>query len=553
MPSQRRFRHACTAVLFCLASPVAWSATSTFPGDVGSGVIPDNTPAGLVIPFTVAGLGHDVKTVALRLQFAHTWAGDIDAVLASPDGRARMTVFSRVGARRSIANGDNSNFDGDYRFTDDSPGDLWGAAAFAPTTDSIITPRDYRASSAGAPSRSDNGGCATSLTGVFGGLTPAQANGLWTLTLRDRASQDIGTVSLAELTITDADPVVFGDGFETPDGLAATAKGNTAASHCINKVVADFTGDGLTDYVLARAVDGDVQWSVRENAGDGTAVAEVDAMVFIHGSTSDFIDSIDYDGDRIADATAWDPVTGTFHVRRSSRSIDPVVSIAFGRDGDDPLQSGDYDGDGRDDLAVFRAPALDQPDGPMDVVIRSTATGAIRSIAAAVGVAGEAFATSGFDMNGDGVADVSVQETNPSAPQEGRFTLFNGRTGALFAQFVLGGNVDFVVPGNHVADPRFDTTVRRSAGGLRYHRTRDALTGAIAATEVQFGITGDTSLGGDYDGDGLTDYAVWRGNATPGQSAFRIRPSTDIGDEWTLPGGMGGTSPDFAVAGSRVH
>ncbi|MBB5208391.1 proprotein convertase P-domain-containing protein [Chiayiivirga flava] len=541
------------AWLLCIACPQAWGATFTFPGQVGSGAIPDNATPGLVVPFEVGGLATPTRTVRLRLQITHTWIGDLDAVLVSPDGRARMTVFSRVRTARTSTNGDSSNLGGTYEFADDG-GDLWAAALAATGTDAVVAPGTYSATTAGAPGRSDNGGCPTSLTGVFGGLVPAEANGTWTLTVRDAAGGDLGTVALAELIIEDSAPEIFGDGFESiVMSPAATAKGSLAVSHCTNKVFADFTGDGLSDYVLARGVGADIQWSVRANTGNGTAVAEAEAVTFLLGNpTTDFIDALDYDGDRIADPTVWTPTTGTFQIRRSSRSIDPVVSIVFGQDGDDPTQSGDYDGDGRDDLALFRAPPIGDGDGPMTVHIRATASGAATTVFTGFGVDGDAFATSGFDTNGDGLADVSVQEADPTMPSAGRFTILDGRSGAQLAQFVLGNSSDFIIPGNFSGDARFDTTVRRTSGGNRFHLTRDAGTGVTGA-EVQFGITGDTSLGGDYDGDRLTDYAVWRGSTTPGASRFIVRPSSAPAPEWEIVGGTGGVSGDFAVASSRVH
>ena len=549
-PVPRRFRRIVIAVLLCLVASSAWSASRTFPGTVGTGAIPDNDTNGLAIPFAVAGLDRNVRSVQLRLQLTHSWAGDVSAVLTSPDGRARMAVFSHLGAH-GLGTGDSSNFDGDYRFADRATGDLW-AAAGAVGAEAVIAPGSYRATSAGvATVHAVPPGCPTSLDGVFGDLTPAQANGTWTLTVRDRVDGDTGTVGLAELTIDDADPALFADGFEAAQGAA---KGNTPASHCINKVMADFTGDGLTDYVLARPMGADILWIVRENLNMGLAAAESEALVFTHGHPeTDLIDSLDYDGDRIADATVWNMDTGTFHVRRSSRSIEPVVSIAFGQTGDDVHQSGDYDGDGRDDLAVLRAPAAGQPPGPIQLLIRASATGAIRAIDVGQGVEGDAIAAGGFDMTGDGIADVNVQTGLGEAPQVAEFRLFDGRTGNLVAQFELGNRNDYIVSGNHIGDARFDTTVRRADAGLRYHRTRDSLTNFVTPGEVQFGICGDTSLGGDYDGDGLTDFAVWRPDAAPGQSRFLVRLSNNPNITWTVVGGIGAVPPDFPVAGSRVH
>jgi hypothetical protein len=547
-----RFSATALAVLFAtLGARAVHAETAIFPGDVGPGTIPDNSPAGRQITFEVEGLTRPVFTVALRLNLAHTWMADLDAVLTSPSGRARMVVFSRIGTRRLLGAGDSSDFGGLYEFTDLGGNDLW-AGAEAATGAAVVPAGRYRAMSAGNV-LSANGGCPTSLTGVFGGLTPAQANGVWTLTIADRGLNDTGTVSVASLIIDDTLPSLFSDGFEN-QLLRPVAKGLGAVPRCFNKVQADFNGDGLTDFVLARPVNGNVQWIVRHNLGNGTATPEADATTFILGSSSAFVDTLDYDGDRIADAMAWNESTGVFSIRRSSRTIDPEIDIAFGQAGDDPTQSGDYDGDARDDLGLFRTPLFNAPAGPMNIVIRQSDEGTISSIFIGTGVDGDAFPTAGFDFDGDALADISVQDQAPGMPGDSRHTLFNGRTGEVLDSFVFGTTADFITPGNFIGSRHFDTLTRRIVSNMRHYQSRDSATGMLSADEV-FGTIGDQSIGGDYDGDGLSDLAVWRGSSVPGASRFLVRSSLDIATTWELPGGQAPTpsTADFAVAGSRVH
>jgi hypothetical protein len=547
-----RFSAAALAVLIStLGIRAAHAETSFFPGDVGPGTIPDNSPAGRQITFDVGGLTQPVFTVSLRLNLAHTWMGDLDAVLTSPSGRARMVVFSRIGARRLLGAGDSSDFDGMYEFTDLGGDDLWSGATAA-TAAAVVAPGSYRAM-AGGSVLSDNGGCPTSLTGVFGGLTPQQANGEWTLTLVDRAVNDTGIVSLATLIIDDKAPTLFSDGFEN-QLLRPLAKGLGAVPRCFNKVQADFNGDGLTDFVLARPSGANHQWIVRYNLGNGTATPAADALTFTLGSSSDFVDSLDYDGDRIADAMVWKESSGVFSIRRSSRTIDQVIDVTFGQMGDDPTQSGDYDGDARDDLAVFRAPAFNAPAGPLSIVIRQTDEGTISSIFTGTGNEDDAFATAGFDFDGDALADISVQDEAPGVPGVSRHTLFNGRSGDVIDSFVFGTTVDFITPGNFIGSRHFDTLTRRIVADMRHYQSRDSATGMLSADDV-FGMIGDQSVGGDYDGDGLSDLAVWRGSSTAGASRFLIRSSLDTATTWELPAGQAPTpsTADVAVAGSRVH
>jgi hypothetical protein len=553
MPSFPRFMTAAPALLAlaCITPPLQ-AATLSFPG-AGTGPIPITADGDLPITFNVAGLTQSTVTVELRLQIDHTFVGDLEAVLTSPGGRARMVVFSRAGRVTGTSNGYPANLSGLYEFSDSADGDLW-AAAEGLATGAVVPAGSYRAVSMGT-TLSTSGGCPTSLTGVFGGLTPAQANGSWTLTVGDRAGGDSGSVTAATLVVHDAPPSLFANGFEAPGLLRVKRKGMPLDSRCSNKIQADFNGDGLTDFVLARGAGTDLQWIVRYNLGNGTATPEVDAITFTLGNpATDFIDTVDYDGDRLADATVWNEAASTFRVRRSSRGIDPVVDIVFGQEGDDPTQSGDYDGDARDDLAVFRAPPISAPDGPMQVVVRATDDGSLSTIFTGLGVDGDAFPTSGFDYSGDGLADVSVQEADAVTPADARFTLFDGRTGAVIANFIHGKSSDFIIPGNYLGNRRFDTTVRRTVTGTRRHFARDSAN-PQPPVEVIHGITGDSSVGGDYDGDGLSDYAVWRGSMTPGMSKFIVRSSRDTAIIWEIPAGQAPTvaTSDFAVAGSRVH
>ena len=66
---------------------------------------------------------------------------------------------------------------------------------------------------------------------------------------------------------------------------------------------------------------------------------------------------------------------------------------------------------------------------------------------------------------------------------------------------------------------------------------------------TEWGITGDVSVPGDYDGDGKTDLAIWRPNADPSQNNFWVRNSSNGSTtvfEW-------GLQNDFPVAGWAVH
>jgi len=543
----RALRISAGLALCVISSSVALAAPVTFPG-TNTGPIPDNDANGRVVSFAVSGLDGPVASVELTANLTHTWVGDLTATLVAPDGIARLVVFGRPGTGRTNTSGDSSNLGATYVFSD-LGGPDFVPALLAIDDDTTLSAGTFRTTSRGAPGRSNAGGCPTSLRGVFAGLSAGQANGTWTLVMTDSVALDIGSIGTTTLTL-DAISTIFADGFETVSAAAPellAPQGISAPAHCINKVQADFSGDGLSDFVLARSNGSNIDWSIRENLGNGTAAASVTTFS-LGNPTTDFIDSLDLDGDRIADPTVWTPgvgETGRFQVRLSSRN-GAVRVVAFGQTGDDPTQSGDYDGDGIDDLAVFRAPSVA---GPLQVRYRRSSDRTIGVVGTGNGVEGDQFAVSGFDYNGDGLADAVVQESDIVTPANARFRMFNGFNGVQFSTFVLGLTPDFIIPGSHVGSAWADVTVSRTVAGNREWRTRDSQT-AVETPAVTFSITGDQRMGGDYDGDGLSDYAFFRGSATPGASAFQVRTSSNTATVWTVNFGQ---LNDFPVAASRVH
>jgi len=206
--------------IFGLATAVLWlgannttnaaSATTaaveetdaTFPG-TGVGQIPDGlagTPPQfgppLVVSFAVSGVSGTINNISLDITMTHTWVGDVEVILRSPGGTVAFPIVSRIGATAPTSFGDSSNYGGTYTFNDAATGNITAVATAAACGDAcVVTPGAYRTSApfTGAP---------TNFTAAFAGLTPAQANGTWTLTFRDAAITDTGAVTAANLTIT---------------------------------------------------------------------------------------------------------------------------------------------------------------------------------------------------------------------------------------------------------------------------------------------------------------------------------------------------------------
>lgn len=189
------------SVALCGSGLTANAALYSFAGS-NTGAIPDSTSTGpgqytssRVVSFNVAGLSSGPATMSLSLTMTHTYVGDLDVVLRSPNGTA-FTIFSRVGAANAGSLGDSSNLNGLYTFTDTATGNFWAASA-AVNNNRTIAAGSYRTSAAGP-----GAGGTTSFDAAFSSLTAAEANGTWTLTFRDGANVDTGTVSGATLQIS---------------------------------------------------------------------------------------------------------------------------------------------------------------------------------------------------------------------------------------------------------------------------------------------------------------------------------------------------------------
>jgi subtilisin-like proprotein convertase family protein len=193
------------------------SSAAAFTGS-GTGNIPDSFDDGpavytgeLVVSFDVTGVTNNIQSLWLAVTLRHQWVGDLDVFLTSPAG-TNFTIFSRVGA--SVTNeffGDNAQLDGTYTFFDYATNTLPIIADSLEDPDNALEsstnfiPAGYFLPSAAGPGpQSPTTFAANS---GFIGLTPAQANGTWTLTFRDGSAGDTGVVSTATLYLNEPTPL----------------------------------------------------------------------------------------------------------------------------------------------------------------------------------------------------------------------------------------------------------------------------------------------------------------------------------------------------------
>jgi len=265
----------------------------------------------------------------------------------------------------------------------------------------------------------------------------------------------------------------------------------------------DFDGDRRSDLVLWHASTG--QWS---RLSSKTGLTEVPDSGMRFGGLGDVPLSGDIDGDRVADLIVWRGSTGTFYWLTSSSGYTAGGSQQWGIQslGDMPML-GDLDGDGASDLIVWR------PSTGMWYWLTSS-SGYNRSFPGSVafgsGTMGDVPLIGDFD--GDGRADISVWR-----PADGTFYWLTSSTnfsyaGARAKQWGAAWLGDTPMLGDFDGDAKSDLVVWRASTGMWYWVSSSSGYSNSAGRNVLFGSqsVGDQPFLADVDGDGKADPCVWR-------------------------------------------
>ena len=291
----------------------------------------------------------------------------------------------------------------------------------------------------------------------------------------------------------------------------------------------DSDGDGRTDFSVLRfpTVTPPGVAQITYYNLNSTASTQI---VNWGDANTDFPAPGDYDGDGRADLAVYrDGATvgaqSAFFILRSSDNT--AFIPGFGLNGDQPVCR-DYDGDGKTDLAIFRVGA-NPGDQAFWWIRRSSGTG--NETVVPFGTTGDGAAGTGDtpipgDYDGDGKFDLAVYRFGGLSPNNSYIIRRSSDNVVTFQQFG-DFNTDYVLPGDYDGDGKYDLAIARTGATGTSPLVWWILQSSTGTTRTQtFGRSSDLPTQGDYDGDARTDISIYRrGTTATSNSTFWVNNS----------------------------
>jgi hypothetical protein len=202
----------------------------------------------------------------------------------------------------------------------------------------------------------------------------------------------------------------------------------------------------------------------------------------------------DFDGDRRADITVYRPFDGGWYLLLSSTNYTGHVSYLWGLYGDIPVR-GDFDGDGKEDIAVYR------PSNGGWYILQSS-TNYTTYVSYVWGLTDDVPEPGDYD--GDGKTDIAVYR-----PSNGGWYILQSSTGyTTYVSYLFGFAGDVPETGDYDGDGKTDIAVYRPSNDTWY--ILQSSTGYTTYVSYLWGLPGDIPVPADYDGDGQADIAMYR-------------------------------------------
>ena len=251
----------------------------------------------------------------------------------------------------------------------------------------------------------------------------------------------------------------------------------------------DYIGDGATDIAVNRPGA-----PARTFYANDQVISTFSAITW--GTTGDLPVVGDWDGDDRTDVAVYRPSTGLWYILRSSDNTSLVMN--WGIDIDKPV-SGDFDGDFRSDFAVIRTGAdsiqwyVLLSNFNYSMVLTETGIGSLQSdvgFGIVWGMPGDK-AVPG-DWDGDGRTDVTVWR-----PSDGNFYYRQMPAGAAPTTGTVhwGGAGDIPQPADYDGDRRHDFAIFRPGFQAAFWVRKSTDGGLIYA---KIGTTGDLPITSPY-------------------------------------------------------